>query len=380
MEDTHEKLYQEIASQEASEPAPLSYARHLQRIALHRAQSTEKKERLGALRVAIALPTSHGMPMIRELLLDAESSIREHAYAHAVALEEEGIPLLRRVTEGDDLALATDALKRLVKADDRGSVALMRRLLDSVSADIRAGAASLLGVSAGPAVVPQLTQLATHDPDEGVREAASQALEIITGEKPGSSEPKSDTSSGDAEGAVAPVADLPEPDPKTGHLPLPSPMPGEPELLLTLLGGCAPGDREQVLNALSEHLEAVGEAMARFSDQGSPLLGAGLGVAAAHFARPAWAQSLRRLLQDARAQVKSEAARAMGAVGGLGQIPQIQGLLADANADVRLAAVEGLNALCARFERLDLARGRIEALAEDADARVKAAVAAILGA
>ena len=380
MEDTHEKLYQEIALQEASEPAPLSYARHLQRIALQRAQSTEKKERLGALRVAIALPTSHGMPMIRELLLDSEASIRERAYAHAIALEAEGIPLLRRVTEGDDLALATDALKRLVQADDRGSVALMRRLLHSASPDMRAGAATLLGVSAGPAVVPQLTQLVAHDPDQGVREAATQALETITGEKPRSSAPKSDAPSDDIEAAAPPADGLPDPDPKTGHLPLPSPMPGEPELLLSLLGGCAPGDREQVLQVLSDHLEAVGETMARFSAEGSPLLGAGLGVAAAHFARPAWAQSLRRLLQDGRSQVKGEAARAMGAVGGLGQIPQIQGLLTDTNADVRLAAVEGLNALCARLERLDLARGRIEALTEDTDARVKAAVAAILGA
>lgn len=380
MEDTHEKLYQEIASQEASEPAPLSHARHLQRIALQRAQSAKKKERLGALRVAIALPTSHGMPMIRELLLDRESSIRERAYAHAAELGDEGIPLLRRVTEGDDLTLAADAIQRLVDADDRGSVALMRRLLDSPSADIRKGAATLLGVSAGPAVVPRLTQLATNDPDEGVREAASQALETITGERPDTSEAPSADPSQAVDSGDAPAVGLPDPDPKTGHLPLPSPMPGDPDLLLSLLGGCAPADREQVLNLLSEQLEAVGQAMSRFSDQASPLLGAGLGVAAAHFARPAWAQSLRRLLQDARAQVKSEAVRAMGAVGGLGQIPQMQGLLTDAEADVRLAAVEGLNALCSRLDRLDLARGRVEALADDADARVKAAVAAILGA
>jgi len=378
MDDTHEKLYQEIADQEKSEPAPLTHARHLQRIALHRAQSKDKSERLGALRVAIALPTAHGMPMIRELLLDPESNIRQLAYAHAVALEDEGLPLLRRVVEGQDLEIATDALNRLVSLQDRGSVALMRRLLDSPAANLRAGASTLLGQSAGPSMVPKLQQLAANDPDEEVRKAATLALQQITGEVADAPEGEGSAAEQATDESLSSGHELPSPDAKTGYLPLPSPMPEDADLLLQLLGGCSPANREQVLEGLEDLLEEVGERMSQFRPDHSAWLGAGLGLAAAHFARPAWAQSLRRLIQDTRPVVRSEAARALGAVGGLGQIPQMQGLLEDEEAHVRLATVEGLGALCARFERPDLVRSRVSGLLEDPDPTVREAVSAIL--
>ena len=378
MDDIHEKLYKEIAALEKSEPAPLTQARHLQRIALRRTQSQDMDERLGALRVSIALPTAHGMPMIRELLLDPESNIRQLAYAHAVALEQEGLPLLRRVVEGKDLEIASDALNRLVQVQDRGSVALMRRLLDSPAANLRAGAATLLGQCAGPSLVPKLQRLAASDPDEEVRDAATLALQQIMGDAPDVDEADDPTAQKTAEESGGAVQDLPSPDAKTGLLPLPSPMPEDVDLLLQLLGGCAPADRDPVLQKLENLLEEVGERMSLFSPDHSPWLGAGLGLAASHFARPAWAQSLRRLLQDTRPGVRSEAARALGAVGGLSQIPQMQGLLEDDDALVRLATVEGLGALCARFDRLDLVRARVSCLVEDPDPTVRDAVSAIL--
>ena len=208
--------------------------------------------------------------------------------------------------------------------------------------------------------------------------AATQALQHITGEVPDVAEDEDSTAQKTANETSGAAPELPSPDAKTGHLPLPSPMPEDVDLLLQLLGGCAPADRDPVLEGLTDHLEEVGERMSQFGPDHSPWMGAGLGLAASHFARPAWAQSLRRLIQDARPAVRSEAARALGAVGGLGQIPQMQGLLEDDDAHVRLATVEGLGALCARFDRPDLVRSRVSGLLEDPDPKVRDAVSAIL--
>ncbi|MCB9679442.1 MAG: protein kinase [Alphaproteobacteria bacterium] len=184
-----------------------------------------------------------------------------------------------------------------------------------------------------------------------------------------------ETLSGEPAAPVAPVPTAPAPS--TGGpapawapespAPLPDPLPTDDTALLEVVGSCLPAQRSRALAALADPARAVGAIGGSASI--AALCGACLAVAEhAIEGRAAWC---RTLLTHADANVRATATLAVGATGKAGQLTQLNRMLADPSATVRLAAVHALAGLGARTGRADLVDGWLGAVASDPDPRVR---------
>lgn len=160
--------------------APMHQARRLQYMARERCAGSVD-DRLGAIAVATALGTNHGLPILRDLAVDADLKVRSEVLYRALALGAVGLPVLRRMIADDDDELAVNVLEHLVRAADEASANATRRLLRDPRARVRAAAATLLGIVGGPGVQIDLRKLET-DEDDDVKVAASLAIQQIRGE------------------------------------------------------------------------------------------------------------------------------------------------------------------------------------------------------
>lgn len=175
---------------------------------------------------------------------------------------------------------------------------------------------------------------------------------------------------------TAPPPADPEPPPPLADAPAWSPkQPGDlPDLTtdadrVLALGSCRPADRSTLFEAIDDPVAAT-RSIAKTAD--APML-CGACLVIAHFEVKRQAGWVRQLVGHREPDVRATAALALGSVGATGQLAQLNRLLSDPSADVRLAAVHGLRALGARTGRDDMVAGWLQAVANDADPRVRAA-------
>ncbi len=131
--------------------------------------------------VAAAIGGDRGLDVAMAFLEDKESSIRRLAYQMGVDAGKAGEGLVREAAENADEDLACDAIALLTEREDRAATTLMRKLLNSPHARVRAASCRLLGKIAGFAVSRQIEPL-LDDVDEDVRRAAREAINHIMGQ------------------------------------------------------------------------------------------------------------------------------------------------------------------------------------------------------
>lgn len=352
-------------------------------MALAEAKSGDVNTRTGALRVALALPMSHGHPILWDLVIDPEPEIRAQVFERAIAAQHDGLQLMRRAAESNDDEMATTAVRHLAAALDRPSLPIMRRLLNHAVADIRMRAATFLGWTAGPAVRPKLQTLASSDPETSVREAAQAALDTLgdTADCPAPVWWWERNSGGPAaakkkskKAKAAPKATTPKPvDADSAQ----DNQPTVADLVRAAgKGGKTADDAWTTLD--DDGLQEVGRLLASARPDDDHDLCVGLARCVAHYARPHWTVLLRPLLAAEAPELRAHAVAALGEIAGPSQVPWFRPLFADDAGAVRHAAVVAFVRLCARLERPELLVSYLGPLTNDADATVNKAVNAAL--
>jgi HEAT repeat protein len=361
-------IYEAIAT--GTESAPMSMARGLQTLARERARGTVA-DKLGALRVATALGTDHGMPILLELSSDSAIEVRRNVLDLTLGHGWRGLPVLRRMIGDADEDLAVNALELLIRAADQPAAAGARRLLRDPRSRVRVAAATLLGLVGGPGMQIDLRRLES-DTDDAVREAVDEAIRRIRGESP---QPGPDPW-WEVEDDIAPLIPAEE-VPETASLP--PEMPIEARALTRLLGSVGTDDRAVV----AAHLErcdpgSISVLPGQYKPGGDPVFSRGIALASALLPRSGWLSTVRRISRDPDPRVRAAAAMGIGAIGGTGTIIELGKLCSDEEDGVRIAAVAAMASLCMRVERPDLGRRYIEPLVDD-DAVGDAAKSALAG-
>jgi hypothetical protein len=379
--------------------------RRLQHLALERAKTTDVEARLGALRVGALLGSKDGLAISHELVTDADTRVRTIAFNQVVASRDAGLAGIRKTAGGSDPELASAAFDLLIQWVDVQSMQLARRSLLAPDARIRQRAATLLGHVAGPGVILDLQSLASGDPDEAVRQAASEAIRRISGELPkGVRQPWWDEPQDPVTTSLPPQPEpaqpepaQPEPaqpelpvpvaqpgEPRAGELQpgdgtwarLPSPLPTETRALIRLLGMVAPEDRAAVI-------EAVDKAPARqwselalgWSPGADPAISRGLAWSASGLGRQGAVSKLVTMLGEADPSVRIAAAEAIGELGGIAMIPSLTRQFVDPDPQAAAAAVRALVSLAIRVGRPDLARDQLARVGASVPQAVSDAVA-----
>ncbi len=342
-----EAIYEALSAGPTAEGAPMHKARWLQTMARERSRGSVE-DKLGAIRVAMALGSFHGAPIVLDLCMDPDQSVRQAVQTAALTKDWDGLPVLRKMASDADEELALTALERLVEIADLPASATARRLLKDPRPRVRAAAATLLGLVAGSGVQPDLRRLESDD-DQAVREAAALAVQRIRGEveKPGAEPPQEE-----------PAVEV--------WAPLPAEMPTEAVALARLLGSVQPGDLAVVVEHLSRcDAAAVAGLPSRYRPGADRATARGIALAAALLPRPSWLSSVRRMSRDSDPSVRAAAATGIGATGSLGTVVDLGKLCGDGEGIVRAAGVEALVALCVRIERPELGHRFLQPLVDD---------------
>ena len=401
-------LYGALAEGDGDGDLPPHTAGRLLRFAMDAVRSPADSDRLGALRVAAALPTAMGVRITEMLVNDASLVVRQQVLRQGIAAQYDGLPVLRSLASDPDPGLASEALDLLVRAVDLQSTPTARRLLRSPLAPVRARAATLLGHVGGKGVQGELRRLEADD-DEDVRTAAAEALQRVLGELPRDTpspwwepdaepdlpapppelegsflpavppateeilrEPTAPPAPAAAPPASAPEDTLEEPRAEEEWSPLPSTMPTEARALLKLLGMVSPDDQGAVLKGIEDvDIDTLSEIISFHNPGGDWAIGRGCGIAARALGRKVWMSSVRRLVFDPDHRVRAGAAEAIGALTGPSGVPSLTMLLGDPAGLVRRSALSALAELCENIGRADIAQQWAQKLGADPDPRVR---------
>jgi HEAT repeat protein len=352
-------------------------------MALAGAKSEDVATRKGALLVALALPMSHGHPILWDLVIDPVPEIRQQVFERAQTAQHDGLQLLRRAAESADHGMATIAVQHLTAALDHPSLPIMRRLLNHDIAEIRSRAATFLGWTAGPGVRPKLQSLVSSDAEASVREAAQAALDVIGDptdrpepvwwwetQRPVKASKKKTTPAPKKAAEKRPAKEKPAANNQED--------PPSVADIVRAAGGTEPKDDGPWTALDAAALQEVGRLLASTRPDDDPTLCVGLARCVARYARPHWTVHLRPLLSAGDPALRAHAVAGLAAVAGPSQVPWFRPLLGDDQPDVRLAAIEAFATLCERLERSDLLGGYLTPLTHDSDGAVQQAALAAL--
>ncbi|MEZ4317506.1 MAG: HEAT repeat domain-containing protein [Myxococcota bacterium] len=161
--------------------------------------------------------------------------------------------------------------------------------------------------------------------------------------------------------------------------PLPAALPTEALALVKLVGMVRAEDRPAVVRAFqAADGAAQAQVLGSWKPSGDADVGRGIALVVKALDSKTHASMLRVMLRESAPGVRAAAAEAIGATGTLSMIPQLSDLLADGDADVRVAAVRSLSELLTRMERFAMLKERIAPMKQDPDDAVKAAAEAAL--
>jgi HEAT repeat protein len=339
--DPLDTQYDQIAAGEAEAPRAYDdYKRMLAR-ARRAARHGDQAERQAAVTVTAAIGGHWALGVLREFSQDEDAGIRKLMLAAAVAQGEAGVTLLRDLLTDDEPSLALEALSYLQRVLDTGSASRLRRLLAHGDPRMRAGAARLLGHTAGPGLLVPLQRARDDEEDTDVQAAIEEAIARIDGDLPrGASDPWWRTA---PEQVWAP----------SEVAPLPAELPESPEALLALLGQVSEADQPPIVEILAEGGEKSLRTLVRGARSGSAPAGMrGLCVLAHRLGRRDWAVPIRRLLIDNDPSVRIAAADALAEIGPPAVAMNLRDLLSDEEPAVRLAALRSLRAVVPLDEAL----------------------------
>lgn len=299
------------------------------------------EQRLLAVSVAGAIGGSRGMYTVRMFLKDSEVAVRRRCLEVGVADGETGITLLRAILDDADEAVVLETIQWLRRAADRGSAGNLRRTMRHESAEVRTRAAEFLGHIAGPSVISAVRPL-TSDPDEGVRAAATEAIERLEGNL-AQDEP-------DIWWGVKDITGWTPPEP----VPLPDPLPTDNTAeLLRVLARASEDDRQSVLDALTANYSSadISRAVRKARPDEDRPLSVGAALAGRIWERRDWVVPLRRLLTDDDPWVRITVIDTLALIGTASVVPGVRQLLGVAQPEVRAASIHCLHALCGEDER-----------------------------
>lgn len=331
--DPLDELYDQIAAGEAEPPRAYDQYKRMLARARRAARQGDRDARAAAVTVTAAIGGHWALGVLREFSQDADPDIRAKVLDAAVAQGEDGLTLLRELLVDPAPELALRALEFLQQAVDRGSASRLRQLLRHDDPRLRAGAATLLGHTAGPGLIVPLRHAREAEEDEAVQAAIGEAIDRIDGNLP-RAEPQPWWLDEDGTWAPAEAA------------PLPEALPTEPAALLALLGTVAEADQAPLVAALEEAGEAALRGLVRSTRVGGPAdSSVGLCVASRRLQRRDWAVPIRRLLIDNNPAVRVAASEALAEIGPPAVAMNLRDLLSDSEPAVRLAALKALRAV-----------------------------------
>lgn len=350
-------------------------------------------DRVGALRVAAALGSPTGLVITDALAHDESRDIRAYVLGQAKAARLAGLPIIRRIAEDPDAALAAEALSLLRALVDRQAVPLARRLLTSPHPKVRQVSVDLLGHIGGKATIVNVRAL-TIDPVKAVSQAASKTMKRLEGEL------ERDTPKPwwtDEEEVVLPPPPTPLPKKVLERLPMPAPeveapeedvpalpaaprfdfwktdwanlpeaLPSEPRALLKLLGMIAREDRPTIVNALQLTApDSMGLEVHQGAKSKDHAVVRGAVLYAAEAGRSDLMLVLRQLNGHSEAGVRAATAEAIGAIGKISSFTALLPLLADTDLGVRATAIVAIADLALVLKRQSYAASQLKQLTSD---------------
>ncbi len=349
------------------------------------ARSETLEERLDGARVAAGIGGRDAMETLQLFLSDPDTKVRAYTLELAIHAGEFGRPLVRLVAEDTDTELALAALAELTRTADKAASKKVRALLKHPSPKIRQASLVFLGQNGGASMRHEIEPL-SRDPDAAVSAAAAEALHRIDGGRP--------RQTGNAPTGVptpAPVPPVPPPIPPvpssvhetpvtthafesaaetqsspTPEAPPTTPAPHDPVATAKAIGNGAP---------LTSSFDAGSMAAIQNALRGDkdPALARGVARLAVAQNWSPWTALLKPMLTHTDPSVRSEAGSALAAIGAASLFPAVLGLLADADPKVRVAGIQAAADMGLRLKKERFVHEKLQVLAGDTDATVKAA-------
>lgn len=357
-------------------PAPAGEApdrRRLLNQARRASTDPDTPVRLEAVATALRLGGRDGAEVVHSFIRDPAPEVRRAAFDASAELHEHGVPAVITAVSAPDPAIATQALVHLSALQEPSAGTRARAQLRHDNPQLRAAAATYLGLVAGPSLRPAITKLLS-DPDGEVRAAASKALATLVGDRPkpakrGWWEPRPE-----GEEAALDAA-------QTRAMPqttAPTPTSG-PELdlaeVLTQLGAAADDQQGPILARLRSVDPKDVMAQIRMVRTNAPqAIARGAMLAIGLLELDQLISQPRQFLRHAASSVRVAALQTLALRGGASALPTMSGLLTDSETTVVCAAIHALSGLGARTGRQSLAQGYLDRVSSE-DEGVVAALA-----
>ena len=412
---TLEETYDELASGKGTRPSDPNILKLLLNRARGAARGATVEDRKGGLNVAHTIGGPEALQVYKAYMTDSDLGVRRATLDYALEYGEPGLLAAQSMCSDEDSALAVRVMKLLLKHNVKQSTPLLRKLLTSSRADLKAWSALLLGRMAGPSMSPRIRPL-LQDSDPQVQRCAQWAIDTLDGKDVGdpplpdaaSSAPAKAKASSKKKGKAAadttqakesaktPPADsaapatpqLPAkvdtsakaPDPPAASQPAAT---AEPETAADLFR--ALGDTKAKRTALMKRIRAVSDSdlSAAFREcrpGHDAALNRGAALAAADLENARWVSHVRRLATDSSPGVRAAVAEALGALCTNAVLTTLGNMVADESPAVRAAAAAALVVGGKKTRSERWAMERLSQIAEDKDPKVKAAVEAAVGA